>query len=59
MKQAKVAELKAKPSRYGRAADRGEWIEIVDRSRPIAQLGPLAPDVDDLELLSLIPFEPI
>lgn len=57
MKPVKIAELKAKLSHYVRAAERGDRIEILDRNRPIAQLGPLDEDLDDLDLkLPLIPF---
>ena len=43
MKAIKVTELKAHLSRYLRQASRGGRIQIKDRERPIAQLGP--PDV--------------
>jgi dienelactone hydrolase/antitoxin (DNA-binding transcriptional repressor) of toxin-antitoxin stability system len=58
MRQVKIAELKARLSYYVRAAERGDRIEILDRNRAIAQLGPLDEGDDDLELkLPLIPFD--
>lgn len=41
MKRVGVAELKAHLSREVRAAAAGETIIVLDRSHPVAQLGPL------------------
>ncbi len=51
MKSVRIADLKAKLSSYVRAAERGERIQILDRNRPIAQLGPLDDGPDDIELI--------
>ena len=41
MKRVNIADLKDHLSRYVRAAQRGEVIEIADRKRPIARIVPL------------------
>jgi prevent-host-death family protein len=42
MKRVKIAELKSQLSRYLRAVERGEEIEVTDRDRPIAHILPAA-----------------
>lgn len=44
MKQASVAELKARLSEYLAAARRGEDVIVTDRGRPVARLSGLADD---------------
>ena len=43
MKRVRVAELKNNLSRYLRAAEAGETIEVTDRARPLARLVPVDP----------------
>ena len=43
MAEVKIAELRNHVSRYVRRAERGETVVIVNRSRPVAALGPYAP----------------
>lgn len=43
MKRVGVAELKNNLSRYLRAAEAGETIEVTDRARPLARLVPVDP----------------
>jgi antitoxin (DNA-binding transcriptional repressor) of toxin-antitoxin stability system len=45
MKSVNVTELKAHLSRYLRMASRGTRVVVKDRDEPIAQIGPLQPDV--------------
>lgn len=44
MKQAGIAELKARLSEYLRAVRRGESVTILDRETPIATIAPIHPD---------------
>jgi len=46
-----IAELKDHLSRYLRAAEQGEEIEVTDRNRPIARIVPVKQDVE----VSVIP----
>jgi prevent-host-death family protein len=41
MKQARIAELKARLSEYLRSVRRGETVTILDRDTPIARIVPL------------------
>lgn len=41
MKRVRIAELKDQLSRYLRAVERGEEIEVTDRDRPIARIVPI------------------
>ena len=41
MKQARIAELKARLSEYLRTVRRGETITVLDRETPVAQIVPL------------------
>jgi prevent-host-death family protein len=41
MVRVKIAELKNNLSKYLRAAERGETIEVLDRDRPIARIVPV------------------
>jgi prevent-host-death family protein len=43
MKAIKVSELKNHLSRFLRRAQAGEQLVVMDRSRPVAQIGPPAP----------------
>ncbi len=40
MKQARIAELKARLSEYLRAVRRGETVTVLDRDTPVAQIVP-------------------
>ena len=42
MRQARIAELKARLSEYLRAVRRGETVVVLDRETPIAHLVPIA-----------------
>ena len=48
-----IAELKARLSHYLRRVERGERIQVCDRHRKIAELGPALEVVDALELATL------
>lgn len=55
MKQASVAELKARLSEYLAAARRGEDVIVTDRGRPVARLSGLADDAKlDARLAELV-----
>ena len=41
MKRVKIAELKDNLSRYLRAVEKGEEVEVTDRGRPIARIVPI------------------
>jgi prevent-host-death family protein len=41
MKQVRIAELKARLSKYLRAVRRGETIVVLDRETPVAQIVPI------------------
>jgi prevent-host-death family protein len=41
MKQARIADLKARLSEYLRAVRRGETIAVLDRDTPVAQIVPI------------------
>jgi antitoxin (DNA-binding transcriptional repressor) of toxin-antitoxin stability system len=43
MKQVQISVLKSQLSKHLRAAEAGETIEIMDRARPIAHVGPVTP----------------
>jgi prevent-host-death family protein len=51
MKRVKIAELKNQLSKYLRAVERGETVEVTDRDRPIARIVP----VPEAERLTIIP----
>ena len=50
MKQVGIRELRQRASELLRLVERGETVEITDRGRPVALLGPL-PDGSPLEQL--------
>lgn len=51
MAQVKISELKARLSAHVRAAEAGQVIDIMDRSRAVARLGPIATHEHDLEMI--------
>jgi prevent-host-death family protein len=51
MKTVRISELKSHLSEHLRRAEAGEVIEVLDRARPIARLGPAGASVDLLEIL--------
>ena len=50
MRRVRIAELKDQLSKYLRAVEQGEEVEVTDRDRPIARLVPV-PDDDGVVLL--------
>ena len=50
MKQIGIRELRQNASEYVRRAERGETIEVTDRGRPVAILGP-RPELTGFDLL--------
>ena len=44
MTRVKIAELKNNLSKYLRAVERGEEVEVTDRDRPIARIVPIKKD---------------
>ena len=58
MTRVKIAELRNHLSKYLRAVENGEELEITDRDRPIARLVPLEP-ADKLRIIpAKRPFRP-
>lgn len=47
-----IRELRQHASRYLRAVERGETLQITDRGRPIAQLVPVPDDASPIERLT-------
>lgn len=60
MKQVRVSELKSQLSRHLRAAQAGETIEILDRTRPIARVVPVQGSESELEIAPAVrPFSEV
>jgi prevent-host-death family protein len=51
MKKVKIAELKDALSQHLRAVERGEVIEVTDRTRPIARIVPVPADEAPVEIV--------
>ncbi len=51
MTRVRISELKGHLSEHLRAAEAGEVIEVMDRSRPIARIVPVAADEVGLEII--------
>ena len=52
MKRVGISELKSHLSEHLRSAEAGEVIEVMDRARPIARVGPTEQDGSALELVA-------
>jgi antitoxin (DNA-binding transcriptional repressor) of toxin-antitoxin stability system len=51
MRRVRISELKSRLSEHLRAAEAGEAIEVLDRNRTIARVGPAGRAAGDLELI--------
>ena len=51
MKRVKIAELKDQLSKYLRAVERGDEVEVTDRDRPIARIVPVKQADEEVVLL--------
>jgi antitoxin (DNA-binding transcriptional repressor) of toxin-antitoxin stability system len=51
MKRIAVSELKSNLSRHLRAAEAGEIVEVMDRARPIARVGPVPREAEEVEVI--------
>ena len=51
MTRVKIAELKNNLSKYLRAVERGEEVEVTDRDRPIARIVPIRKKSDGITII--------
>jgi antitoxin (DNA-binding transcriptional repressor) of toxin-antitoxin stability system len=52
MKRVRISELKSHLSEHLRAAEAGATIEVLDRERAIARVGPIPRDAEGVEVVS-------